>query len=584
MKFPKILAFLAIVFVQLFALPTKAETSFAIETAWIVKNNEFLVNNFTGNVNLKFPEEFSANVSWLGATVTDGNIIGTVIALHNPQSNFNTLSGHQGFMFRVNLRANAIVAAAFPNGFQMRPFNDWDYNRKWLILYSPELSKANLDALRLMELWNDLGTRTDLGFIQFFPERILLPTLPPEQEDESEFIKKVRKRFIDNYRDGQFVGTKHSFLLGVQSDGREFKFICEWQNVEDTLRIDSVESSFLFGGFVDPDAPFSVAFRVPFGKESFKDWLSIPFRGRIGIRVTPPKERKDDKKYNISASATVVLPSWFSTSIASHCSEEDGYHLTRDGNLVMFYPKQPEDRPAEDGVLSNEELDKMNEEMARSILAFLVNVRDSLLSMDWSHPLDFAVTSEDEVGYLALAYPPAETYIDWSLAVQLIHTVADSMQQARPDNPLDLDALFEFEIQEIPGTIAGLPGYRLRLRLSDEQRLAIVFTHEPGIIYAAVLSLTDGDVVTEEQFAAIQRRLEQKIEASRKSVAKGIAPPTTVLRANIDDTRFRADFETTVRGYRFTVYIAQESFGNVLALSQQFGVNPLQWLPFWQTQ
>jgi len=584
MKSPQ---FLAIIFVLLLALSSNAPLSlgnnarFDVESAWYVANNEWLANAkmFTGDANLTFPNEIPADAAWSGATVTDGNIVGTIIVLPLKEG---TIIDSESFMFRIRLRFNAIIAAAFPTGSGRFQILQRD---SMLYLFSPEIRERDIDALELDLTWNILKVQTHFGFIQFYPERYLLPTLPPEQDDESDFIKRVRKRSGDAYKDGQYTCTIDSTLIGLRVMGDEFKVIWEQRHVEGMEPANDMPSSpFLFGGFVNPDAPFSAAFRAPFGKESFKDWLSIPFGGRIGIRVTPPEERKGDRKYHFSASAMVASPSWLSTTIASHCSEEDGYHLTRDGNLIVFYPKQPEDRPAEDGVLSNEELDEMNEEIAHSTLALLANVRDSLLSMDWSHPLDFAVSGEDEIGYWALAYPPAESYIDWSLAVQLIHTVADSMQQARPDNPLDLDALFEFEIQEIPGTIAGLPGYRLRLRLSDEQRLAIVFTHEPGIIYAAVLSLTDGDVVTEEQFAAIQRRLEQKIEASRKSVAKGIAPPTTVLRANIDDTRFRADFETTVRGYRFTVYIAQESFGNVLALSQQFGVNPLQWFPFWQTQ
>ena len=78
----------------------------------------------------------------------------------------------------------------------------------------------------------------------------------------------------------------------------------------------------------------------------------------------------------------------------------------------------------------------------------------------------------------------------------------------------------------------------------------------------------------------MQRQLEQKIEASRQSVAEKMPPPITVLRSNYDDTRFRADFETTARGYRVTVHVAQESFGNVLALGQQWGIGPSLLLPF----
>jgi hypothetical protein len=53
-----------------------------------------------------------------------------------------------------------------------------------------------------------------------------------------------------------------------------------------------------------------------------------------------------------------------------------------------------------------------------------------------------------------------------------------------------------------------------------------------------------------------------------------------VLRSNVDGTRVRADFETTARGYRVSIHVSQESFGNILALGQQWGIGPSLLLPF----
>jgi len=96
---------------------------------------------------------------------------------------------------------------------------------------------------------------------------------------------------------------------------------------------------------------------------------------------------------------------YFNVAMATHTNlpERDGFHLIREGNLAVFYPKQSEDRPEEDGVLSNAEMDKMNDNLARSFFPFFTNVHQSLLSLDWSQSIDFAVTMEDRVLYVAFA-------------------------------------------------------------------------------------------------------------------------------------------------------------------------------------
>ena len=96
--------FFSVVFVLLFALTAYAETPFVIESAWYVGRNDRLAEMpLTGDhkgVNLKLPEEIPADVPWQGATVTDGKVIGTIIAL--PLKKGMTLKDLD-FMFRVKL-------------------------------------------------------------------------------------------------------------------------------------------------------------------------------------------------------------------------------------------------------------------------------------------------------------------------------------------------------------------------------------------------------------------------------------------------------------------------------------------------
>jgi len=525
--------FLAILFLLSFALPGNAETPFVLETLWTVADNQWLTNAnvaLTGNpagTDLKFPNEIPANVPWGGATVTDGNTIATIIAMPAPRA--NVVSGLQEHAFRLNMRSNAIVAAAFPNGFQMfRQLSD-------LYLVSPELSRADIDALGLVEHLFDLQSRTHLGFVQYYPERTLLPTLPPEQEGESDFIKKVRGRSGNSYKEGQYTGTADSLLMGLRvMENNEFRIVVEQRNVAGTPPSnDTASLPFRLGGFVCPDIPFSMAFRVPFGKEFIEDWHSKPSRCRIGIEVIPPEERNDN------------LYNFIFSTVDGELEEKDGYNQIKDGNLTVFYLKQPEDRPAEDGVFSNEELDKMSKELAHGALPFLANVRESLLSLDWSQPIDLAVSDEDNIWYLALAHPPAETHIDWNLAAELVHTITDNIRKTmQPVDPQDYSP-YQIELHEVLGTLSGLTSYRVSFS-ANKQEVSILYAYEPGIIYAAIPR--DVREFTEEHYAAIQQRLEQKIEASRKSIAVKMLPPTTVLRSNIDGTRVRADFETTLRG------------------------------------
>jgi len=552
-----------IAFALLFAPPTKAETPFVIETAWIVVNNEWMVKNpVTNGVNLKLPEEIPADASWIGATVTNGNIIGTIIALPKPQD--NVLSGFQEPMFRLRLRFNAIISSAFPNGFQMFPVDGVLY------LISPELSKTNFDMIRL-PLGNqvrNLTTKSHFGFIQYFPERSLLPTLPLEQENENEFVKKARKRSVNNYQDGQYVGTLDSVFMGIQRTNDGYTIVWEEKNITGASPSNTNSSPYFFGGFVDSEARFNLAFRVPFGKE-FIDVAH--FKIRIGATVNPPEEREDGKKHTFIFSATIV----------SELTEEEGYHMVRDGKLAVFYPKQLANCPDEDGVPCNEELNNINEELARSVLVLLGNVLQSLLPLDWSLPVDLALSSESNVLYLASTCPTTETRFDWNLAVQLIQSLSDNIRpMLSPDEPQTV-SLFRMGSQNVSITVAGLIGYRLNVSMFGQPGV-IIYVHEPGFFYAALLSLNGANEVSDEQCEAVQRRLGEKIVASRQAVVDKMPLPTTVLRSSDAKTKLRVDYEPTERGIRITVHTTQESFWNVLALVQMLGLNPLQILPFWQ--
>jgi len=586
-----------IVFALLLALTGKAtvafgsdnETRFVVESAWFVGNNEWLAYaniDLTGDIeggSLEFPEVIPADIAWAGATVTDGNIIGTIIALpsYDPDAT-QTFLTQQGDIFQDELRTNAVIIAAFPDSFQMNLLGSTLY------LFSPELSDSDIGwdigALGLEAHWELLRLQTHFGFIQYYPERLLLPVLPEEQEDESAFVKRVRKRSAKNYTDGQYTGTIESLLIGLLVMDDEFKVIWDKRHITGTEQPDETEQPppFLFGGFIDPNAPIGMSFRVPqtMIEKTFKD---PNFGIRLGTRVIPPEERGDNQhRHNFI----------FSIGVGSDLEEEDGFHLIRDGNLHVLYPKQSEDRPAEEGILSNAEWDEINHELAYSVLPFLAGVRESFLLLDSTLPTDFAVSTDGSAWYLAFTYATAETQIDWELIEHLRQTIIDHMRKGiPPDNPQYelFGMLFQVDIQEFtPGKIAGLTCYQVDVSLLGTEFALVYYVHEPGIIYAAILPLGNPDEaekVIDAQHGMMLWQLERKIENSRRGVAENLEPPKTVLRGNADGFRLHVDYEPTPcgRGHRVTAHVARDSFGNVIALGQQFGLDPLQMLPFLQT-
>jgi len=330
---------------------------------------------------------------------------------------------------------------------------------------------------------------------------------------------------------------------------------------------------FNLDGFINTVAPFNAALRVPLDRDFIeRTFVKIKF----GIGVIPPNERKDDNTFS----------SMLSVLVESELTEEDDYHLIRDGNVGVFYWKQPENRPEEEGIPSKEEFDRINKELAHGALTFFSNVHQSLLSLNWSQPIDVAFSLEDQVLYLACIYPSTETPIDWLLGIQFAQNWFDHIEQLKPSDDPPPDLLSLFAPRELPEAIAGLPGFRMDATLEDWHH-RIVFIREPGIFYAAFFYPDEGEItdeMIEEQYEMVQRRLEEKIEASRQSVAEKMPPPLTVLHSNKDGTKLRINYEAIEQGHRVTAYIAPDSFGNVLALAGTFGFNPLQILPFWQTQ
>jgi len=588
---------LGIAFALIFVLSGEAESteppvekSLVVESAWVVADHEFLKNwtwNFTGDLegrDMNFPEEIPTNAAWAGATLTDGNEIWTVITLHLGENNTNSqrsifaehifgefrLPAVSDFMLKTKLQNNAVIAAAFPDGeFQM------DRRDSWLWLISPGLSERDDTVRYVQSLWRNLRRKSHFGFIQFYPERTLLPVLPPEQEDESAFIKRVRGRASNYYKDGQFVGQYASTFVGLWGEGNELRIIFEQAGIEGVeVSADTETLPFPFSGFVNPDAPVGAAFRVP-------DWVergNIIMRG--GFQLVPLEEREEGKE-GINFTLGIAVQS-------DEVAEGDGYHLISDGSMHVLYPRQPENRPEEDDRISNAELDEINEKLARGLFV----IWNEIQALDWSQPVDIAFSFEDGVGYLACSHPSDMAEFDLSVLTQFDQVALDSLR-AIASNDAELLALENFSLEYVfgsrveklgePEMIAGVMCRQITFLFTrsegSEHRIFAIVGHEPERVYAAIIFITDE--IAEEQKETMKRQLAQKINDSKQGIAEKLKPPVAFLNSRVEGTNFRVNYETIGTGFRFTVHVANDSFGNVLGLAKNFGGDYLkQALPF----
>jgi len=568
MKSPRLLAFL---FILLFAPTIQAEKPLMVESVWGVANLQVLMELLSrayglDKDTLEFPDEINSNAPWLGGTITDGNEVWTIMVL-SLKDDAQPLEGFGAeFLFRIKLRSHAIIAGVFPDGvFQMQ------VRRSRLILFSPGTDAAGAENILAFHL-NFLVRRSPFAFIQYYPERTLLPTLPPEQEDEGAFIKRVRERSAKSYQEGQYAGTVGSHFLGIHVEEHGIRVICEEVNAdESSLSSDTEPLPFQFGGFVNPDAAIGAAFRIE--REHIE---KLPIGIKFGVKITPPEERPNEKqKSNLIISFMLA-----SDTLSSDSEERDDWHMIKgDNNIYVFYPKQPENRPEEEDVLSNEVLDKLNEKFVRSLLKIGSNIRQPLSSEDWKQPTDFACLMDYEALYVGFSYPSDKMAIDWDFLAELGNFWNDYIRQVDSEWA---ELIMGSEVKTVgePVTTAGVTYHWILLDC-----IPLIVGYAPEHIYAAVGLLIDTDKVSEElvteQFNTLHERLVQKVNDSRQAVAEKMEVPTTVFHSKMEEHTFRLDRESLGYGVRYTAHIENDSIFTALALIANYGGDFLkQMIPF----
>ncbi|MDR0326961.1 MAG: hypothetical protein LBI05_01555 [Planctomycetaceae bacterium] len=550
--------FVGIIFAVLFAFPLRAETPFVIDSAWGIQNmtllSQLASTGFGNYADLcwTLPEEVVSQM--IGATVTDGRGIWTIIILKMKNPQFSLDSCKSDFKFRLQLRYNAIIAAAFPKcTFQMfQKGSD-------LYLVSPGLSEADIDTINLFDHYLDVLAETEatLFFTQNYPERTLLPTLPPEQEDESAFIKRVRKRSGKNYKDGQYADTVDSIFYGVGTTEDALHLKYEYEQVNAQTSSDAETSPFAFSGFVNPDAPVSTAFRYPVSKEAIEKGV---FVARFGTQVIPPEERTEDEhKFETNFNFAFFF---------DEQEEIPGYTMIAEEGIALHYLEQPANRPEEEGVPSSAELEKADETLVRSLLPFITNVRQSFLSADWSKPTDLAISYENECLFAACSCRPGTTVINWNLAKQFWQIFNDYFLQLKPDmEPNDM-CMWGITLGESKEE-AGISWHRI-LMGNKESGMIFVYGYESETFYAALGFLAEAKQEVDEQYDMLQRQLVQKVNDSRQGIADKKKAPTTVFHSHFDGYEVRWDYEPAGRAHKHNIEVKNDSVANVVEFLKQW--------------
>jgi len=482
--FMKTSRFFAVLFFLFLVLPVRAEMPFVIDSAWCVPNNEWLQWSLTtGFVNFSnrkgfsddFPEEIQADKPMYGAVITDGNKVGVVIALPLKNSKKYSLSlplSGLDFTFKFKLQTNIVIASMFPD----MTYKMFQHN-SYLFLVSSGFTKA--DTLALEDYWVDLYKKFPCSLIKYYPERTLLPTLPLEHENESDFIKFVRANSAWDYQDGQYVGKVESNFWGIEDTDDMTKIVWELVYAEELSTPPDKDKPFPFGGFADSGALASGAFRIPSGKEDFEK--ITPIFIKYGTTVIPQEERGEEGHKREFGAGFFYFS--YSNIEEKKSSLQDDWHIISDENFSICYPKQAEDRPEEDDLPSNAELDKINEKFARMILSYVIGIRQSLVSKDWTQPLDVAVLFENDVLFFACSSPTGNSFAKEQSQSE---TVTWHQMQF---------ALSEF----VPVLFLGHP---------EEFHIDAVFGYESDKIYAAFSWASDD--VTEEQYEILQQQLGKK--------------------------------------------------------------------------
>ncbi len=553
-------------------------------TTWFVGNNEALASLLTNweqgiGTSLGFyglPEEIDSDSPWFGATLTDGNQIWAVMIFHAKGEIANAAD------FRARLFKNTLIKESFLGG----QIGISEESGK-LYVYSKDFSYERLGQLELKERWKEIMQKSYIGMITEFPERELLPTLPPESPEEGMFIKKIREKREEN--GGKISDLESVFFGAVWDKDQTLELLFEPVAVEGSATAEEYQrwqdnnAPYGVGGFLHESGSFQVAYRLLphdfFNAASFISFYS-------GMSLIPPEERENSNhRYSlqISAGMNSSLP-----------EDETKCHFIHEDCFVAKYPlKSPSDFH-EENTVSSEMLDEINRDLAQKNLAFLTGIRQAALSLEKDKPVDIAIQLDGDMLVLGISFPPGGIGFDgdsfeqmmksWFVLFEKTPSLGDDGKPMQGENiryqsilsaPQNLEGLsFRKYVVASVGTSNG--------NMEPTPLCGVVGTGSDFFCLAVGLSFFisgGGDETDDEPSmeavdrwndAALVQLKTQYLESQRLKTEK-MLPPLQILAVDSGDRKIQLENETEGRRTSYRLKINQQSLAGLAQLLKAFG-------------
>ncbi len=449
------------------------------------------------------------------------------------------------------------------------------------------------EQFSLSEKWRTLSSRAPIALLVETPERILLPTLPPEEENEPPFVKYVRESRKEKSEDDS---QDESTFYGINWGRDSWEMIYEEVALEGSEKAKRFEQwtasqePCLIGGFNEEAKDFDFSSRfLP------NVLLSGDFRINVasGTILTVPKDRKETHHR-------------YYTRIYAHVGKKDDEEIMTAGTVLSdgffnsVYPPKQKPVDAEEGLATPETLEMLNKLEAENILALLVELRDSATSSGGDKPIDIAATSDENGIYCAVAYPPESKPIDWSVIQKLLdnYEQVGSLPHLNEEGNVISDEDWQTQIRfSEPETDEGVTFRKFEIhwdnRNNPDQSVIPVFgVYGVGENFFCLAipqdstPWTDRNHSTEEvasQSETLLAGLKQKVERSRHLLEDDMQLPSTAtrVRGNTDGYRFRFENETVGRKTTLRLKVAPDSLYNVYTLARQYGKDVFKsFMPF----
>ena len=457
-------SFVLISFVSsIFAENESKDDTLHVKEAWSVNEHGVLFaisDYFKTNGNFELPDEIDTDGFWGGVVLTDGEELFTVVSLTMKDDDFN-LEEIDTEDFRNRLSKNGWIDAH-------RYERDWKMQKRdnRLVLYSGHFPEKRLVSIDVDSILQPLRDGYAIAMSTAYPENKLYPELPEEKEGEPPFIKMVREErnkakeknnskepaknelYLLGLRwNNKSTGTLELITIEEDSENRKVKKLDsrpfevagfyqlkeppqfkdnlfdgvsskksgsqkEKKNSGDRETAEKTPDAPSLGSLQAPEFYVTGAYRfVPEVSDSGDENLFCLY---LGSKIIPKEERKAPdfhRHFMQFGFASVNSLKSLGTDGASGVNWKDTYMIQR-GNICLFYPKQPENLPPEEGQPGPEILDEINRKVAEAAFPIAEIASKVFGKLSFDFPIDIGLQVENGVAYFGMSLLSEKEYFD----------------------------------------------------------------------------------------------------------------------------------------------------------------------------